>query len=61
MAYCLLLRFDAAGASPVLLRDDEPLKGGDGVRYRFVAEAETLAEANALKERLCRQIEAPER
>jgi hypothetical protein len=41
MAYCRPLRFDAAGPCPVLLRDDEQVPGGDGVRYRFIALTET--------------------
>jgi len=57
MAYCLLLRFDSAGPRPVLVRDDEPLASGDGVRYRYIAEADTWAEANAIRELLDRKIE----
>jgi hypothetical protein len=60
MAYCLLLRFDSTGPRPVLLREDEPLTGGDGVRYRFIAETETLAEANEIQQQLYRRIEARE-
>ena len=49
MAYCLLLRYDAAGCFPVLLRDDERLDGNQtGVRYRFVASIQTLEEAEAM-------------
>ena len=50
MAYCLLLRFDSAGPCPVLLRDDEQLMGGDGVRYRIIAETDTWQEADAIAE-----------
>jgi hypothetical protein len=49
MAYCLLLRYDAAGLRPVLLREDERPEGDQaGVRYRFVASIKTLEEAEAM-------------
>jgi hypothetical protein len=60
MAYALLLRFDPAGPCPVLVRDDERLDRGDGVRYRFVAEADTWEDAEAIRQQLERQIEARE-
>jgi hypothetical protein len=58
MAYCLLLRFDSAGPCPVVVRDDERLIGGDGARYRFIAETDTWEEADAKIAELYRQIEA---
>ena len=58
MAYCLLLRFDSAGPCPVVLRDDEQLIGGDGARYRFIAETDTWEEADAKIAELYRKIEA---
>ena len=60
MAYALLLRFDSAGPCPVLVRDDERLDRSDGVRYRFVAEADTWKDAEAIRRQLERQIEARE-
>jgi hypothetical protein len=57
MTYCLLLRFDSAGTRPVLVRDDELVASGAGIRYRFIAEADTWAEANAIRELLDRKIE----
>jgi hypothetical protein len=44
----------------MLVRDDERLDRGDGVRYRFVAEADTWEDAEAIRQQLERQIEARE-
>jgi hypothetical protein len=61
MAYCLLLRFDSAGPCPVLLRDDEQVTGGgDGVRYRFIAQTESWEEADAIMAELYQKIAARE-
>jgi len=62
MAYALLLKFDQAGPSPVLLRDDEQLDCGcgNGIRYRFIAETNTWEEADAMRKQLWRKIEARE-
>jgi hypothetical protein len=60
MAYALLLRFDVSGPCPVLVRADERLDRGDGVRYRFVAEAETWEDAEAIRHELQQQIDARE-
>jgi len=60
MTYCLLLRFDSGGPRPVVVREDEQLARGDGVRYRFIAQAETLAEVHEIEEDLNRRIEARE-
>ena len=60
MTYALLLKFDQAGPSPMLVRGDERLDRGDGVRYRFVAEADTWEDAEAIRQQLERQIEARE-
>lgn len=39
-------RLDPAGACPVILREDsKPLTGGEGVRWRLVAETDDHAEA----------------
>jgi hypothetical protein len=58
MSYCILLRIDSNGCAPVLLREDEELPGVDGVRYRFVAEADTLDEANAILQQLSKRTES---
>jgi hypothetical protein len=60
MAYALLLRFDVTGPCPVLVRDDQRLDRDDGVRYRFVAEAATWEDAEAIRQELQQQIEARE-
>jgi hypothetical protein len=59
MLYVVVLCFDSAGVSPLILRDDsEPLLGGDGVRYRFVAETKDYAEAVRLADQLQRDRRA---
>jgi len=61
MTYAVLLCFDSAGASPLILRDDdETLLGGDGVRFRLVAETDDHGEAERVAEQLRRQIAAGE-
>jgi hypothetical protein len=61
MPYAVLLRLDAAGACPVILRDDsEPLTGGEGVRYRFVAETDDQVEAVQVADLLQRRMTAGE-
>jgi hypothetical protein len=60
MAYALLLKFDQAGPSPMLVRDDERLDRCDGVRYRFIAEADTWEDAETIRQQLERQIESRE-
>jgi hypothetical protein len=60
MAYALLLRFDPAGTRPMLVRDDQRLDRHDGVRYRFVAEADTWEDAEAIRQELEQQIAARE-
>ncbi len=46
MTYCVLVRIDSEGDSPVLLSDDSaPLVGEEGVRFRFVAETDDEMEA----------------
>jgi hypothetical protein len=45
----------------VILRDDsEPLSGGDGVRYRFIAETDDRGEAIRVADSLERQCAAGE-
>ena len=50
MAFTVLIRFDEAGACPVILEGGRglPLDGGDGVRYRFIREVATFAEVAVL-------------
>jgi len=61
MAYAVILCFDSAGASPLILHDDdEALLGGDGVRFRLVAETDDHGEAVRVAEQLRRQIAAGE-
>ena len=60
MSYALYLRFDEAGARPVLLRDDETLSGGEGVRYRYVTTTAGREEADAIRVELRRRIAARE-
>ena len=50
MPYTVLVRFDSAGACPVILEGGRglPLDGGDGARYRFVREVATFAEVATL-------------
>jgi hypothetical protein len=43
--YAVLIRFDASGECPVVVRDGDPLPDGPGVRFRFVAQAGDDAEA----------------
>jgi hypothetical protein len=46
MSCAVLIRIDSEGEPVVMVGDDaEPLPGGDGVRYRFVAEVDSEAEA----------------
>jgi hypothetical protein len=61
MAYAVLVRFDAAGARPLVVGDDsEPLITEDGVRYRLVAVAGDREEATRIADVLRRRIEAGE-
>lgn len=56
--YAVVLRFDAAGPSALIVRQDsEPLPGGEGVRYRLVTETDDRAHALRVAyelERKCR-------
>jgi hypothetical protein len=61
MTYTVLLCFDSAGPSPLILRDDdEALISGDGVRFRLAAETDDHGEAVRVAETLRRQIAAGE-
>ncbi len=50
--YAVLMRIDAAGECPVIVREGERLPGGPGVRWRFVAEASSDLEACVIVARL---------
>ena len=55
----VLIMFDAAGACPVLLDNDEDLlTGSEGVRWRFVANVATHDEGLALLVKLHHELEA---
>jgi hypothetical protein len=59
MIYAVVLRFDPAGTCLRILHDDsEPLTGGDGVRYRLVAETDDHGEAARVADLLRQRIEA---
>jgi len=45
MRYTVLLRTSPAGAAVHVLLDDEPVEGGDGVRYRIVCSTDDAEEA----------------
>lgn len=45
MTYFVILRTDPARACVDILREDEPLSGGDGVRYRLVCETDDAHQA----------------
>jgi hypothetical protein len=54
MTYAVLVRFDSAGAWPVIVSADDKLENSDGTRWRFVAAVPTFQEAV----RLHRQLQA---
>jgi len=61
MRYVVVLVFDAAGAWPLILRDDlDPPFGGDYVRYRLVKETEDYREAVRIADDLQRKCSAGE-
>lgn len=61
VAYTVLLRLDPAGTCPVILHDDsEPLTGGEGVRWRLVAETDDHGEGIRVIEAVARPCEAGE-
>ena len=45
MNYAVLLRRSPSGAAVYVLREDEVLAGGDGVRYRLVCSTDDAGEA----------------
>lgn len=50
-----MLRFDTAGACPVVVREDDELFSTDGAHWRLVAQTDDPAEAMRLVEELGRQ------
>ena len=57
----VLIRIDAAGEWPVLVRDDEALlPTGDGSRWRYVCDVGTVAEGNAVRSAWLRARLSPE-
>ena len=45
MTYAVLLRRSPSGTAVYVLREDEVLAGGDGVRYRLVCSTDDAGEA----------------
>jgi hypothetical protein len=60
MAYAILLRIDAHGARPELVREDDKLPPEKGVRWRYVARTDDYEEALRVAEALRRRCEAGE-
>jgi hypothetical protein len=61
MIWAAILRFDPAAVCVNILRDDaEPLPGGDGVRYRLVAQTDDHGEAIRVAQLLKRHRDAGE-
>jgi hypothetical protein len=57
LVYAVLLRLDATGTSPVIVREDAPpLEGEKGVRYRYVAQTDDHGEAVRVAELLSRRL-----
>ena len=59
MSYLIVLRYDAAGAAPVLLREDDQLTTSDGARWRLVAQTDDPELAARIVDQL-RTRHAPE-
>lgn len=60
MAYAILLRVDAQGTRPVLVREDDKLPPEKGVLWRYVARTDDHAEALRLAEVLRQRCDAGE-
>lgn len=55
MVYAVLLRLDASGARPLVLREDSPPLGSEkGVLYRFIAQTDDHGEAVRVAQQLQR-------
>jgi len=62
MLYTVVLRFDPAATCPRILHgDSQPLAGGDGVRYRLVAQTDGPGEALRVADQLWRRINPGQR
>jgi len=59
MSYLIVLRYDAEGTSPLVLREDEQLVASDGVRWRLVAQTDDADLAARIVDQL-RTRHAPE-
>jgi hypothetical protein len=57
--YAVLIRIDASGECPVIVRDGEQLPCGPGVRWRFVAQA--ASDLDACRIVVALQPDPPER
>lgn len=60
MTYAVLVRFDGAGAWPVIVSADDTLFSSDGTCWRFVAAVETFPEAVRLHGQLLARRERGE-
>jgi hypothetical protein len=52
MSYLIVLRYDAEGTSPIVVREDEALVASDGVRWRLVAQTDDADLAARIVEQL---------
>jgi hypothetical protein len=59
MSYLIVLRYDAEGTCPLVLREDETLVSSDGVRWRLVAQTDDADLAARIVDQL-RTRHAPE-
>jgi hypothetical protein len=52
MSFLIVIRFDSAGACPIVAREDDELFSSDGARWRLVAQTDDPLEAARLVELL---------
>ncbi len=52
MSFLIVLRFDSAGACPVVVHEDDELFASDGATWRLVAQTNDPAEAARLVDQL---------
>jgi len=52
MTYLVVLRYDEAGTSPVILREDDHLVSSDGTRWRLVAHTDDPDQAARIVDQL---------
>jgi hypothetical protein len=60
MPYTVLVRFDSAGACPVIAENHPDLHSGGGVRWRYIAQVAEAADAARLVDNVRDQIDAGE-